>query len=191
MIYPTLKFEEKLWREGKKLIAGVDEVGRGAFAGPVVVGAVIFFPDSKIPAGIADSKLLTAKKRQDLESKIKKWALGWAVAEISVEVINRVGIGKATQMAFVNAVSELKPKPEHILIDGFFIQCLDKNIQTAIIDGDKLSISIAAASILAKVYRDQLMERQDASYSGYGFGKHKGYGTKFHREMIKKRGLCP
>lgn len=191
MIYATLSLEQKLWNEGFVLICGVDEVGRGCFAGPVVAGAVVLSSACKLPEGIADSKLLKAEKRVELSQILKECSHGWSVGEVSVEVINEVGIGKATQIAFVKAVKSLNCIPDQILIDAFFIEDLDKANQKPIPGGDKHCSSIAAASIIAKVYRDNLMEQHHLQFPEYGFDAHKGYGTKFHREMIKKHGLSP
>lgn len=190
MIYATSDLEKSYWDQGLEFVCGVDEVGRGCFAGPVVVGAVIFPKNGNIPVGIADSKLLTPKKREQLAEMIKKYAQFWAVEEVGVEVINKVGIGKATQIAFYNVVKKLKPFPDFILIDAFQIKNIDPQKQRALIGGDRISVSIAAASIIAKVYRDSLMSKLDIKYAHYGFEKHKGYGTKFHRDMIKLHGLC-
>ncbi len=195
MIYPTLEFEEKYWKLGYRYVCGLDEVGRGCFAGPVVVGAVIFAEPvqgdalREIPEGIADSKLLTPKKREKLAEEIKKTALAWSIAEIPVCHINKLGIGKATQMAFRKAVKSLDKNPDFILIDAFYIKHLNRKKQEPIIKGDQLSISIAAASIIAKVHRDKLMDELHGKYPQYGFNKHKGYGTKAHRDAIKKHGL--
>ncbi len=189
MVYATLKEENKLWKEGYKLVCGVDEVGRGCFAGPVVVGAVIFPIDTELPQGIADSKLLSEKKRLELDPLIKNSALAWAIAEVDVETINKIGIGKATQKAFLDAVNKISPQPDFILIDAFLIEGVDKAKQKAIIGGDRLVASIAAASIIAKVYRDNLMQELDIKYPQYGLARNKGYGTKFHRDMIKTHGL--
>ncbi|MBI4036850.1 ribonuclease HII, partial [Candidatus Daviesbacteria bacterium] len=120
MILPTLKFEKKLWSQGYHYICGLDEVGRGSFAGPVVVGAVIFPKDVLLPKGIADSKLLTPKKREKLDSQIKQVALAWSVGEISVRDINKFGIGKATQMAFRKALKNLSHQTDFVLIDAFY-----------------------------------------------------------------------
>lgn len=189
MVFASLEYEEKLWGEGKKLICGVDEVGRGCFAGPVVAGAVIFSSITKPPIGIADSKLLKPKKREELAEQIKSTALAWSVAEVDVETINEAGIGKATQLCFSKVVSLLVPAPDFILIDAYYIHSLDKRNQLPIIKGDQVSVSIAAASIIAKVYRDGLMEELELHYPGYGFSRHKGYGTKEHRSAIKALGL--
>jgi ribonuclease HII len=190
MILPTLDIEKSHWSSGKKLICGIDEVGRGCFAGPVVVGAVIFPEDCQIIGGLADSKLLTPIQRIQLDPLIKQAALCWGIEETSVEIINNVGIGKATQIAFFNVVKKLSQAPEHILIDAFYINAIDHQIQSPIKDGDKLSASIAAASVIAKVYRDNLMIDLDEKYPEYGFAAHKGYGTKMHQAAIKEHGLC-
>jgi ribonuclease HII len=189
MILPTLDFEKKLWKKGFKLVCGVDEVGRGAFAGPVCVGAVVFSPESIIPEGIADSKLLTPIKRRDLEARIKNQALFWSISEVSVTVINKIGIGKATQMAFRKVVKSLHKDPDFILIDAYYIKHFKRKKQTAIIKGDQKCVSIAAASIIAKVHRDRLMTKLHDKYPEYNFAKHKGYGTLEHRNAIKKHGL--
>lgn len=189
MITPTLKLEESLWIKGFHRIAGLDEVGRGCFAGPVVVGAVVFPKDFQMIDGLADSKLLKPRQREKLTESIKKQALAWSVAEISVTAINKVGIGKATQMAFRKAIKSLKKSPDFILIDAFYIKNLNRKRQRAVKDGDKICASISAASIIAKVYRDNLMKKLHKKYPRYGFAKHKGYGTKMHQEAIKKYGL--
>lgn len=191
MVFATSDYEKQLWAKGYNLVCGIDEVGRGCFAGPVVVGAVIFSADCKIPVGVADSKLLLPKVRERLALEIKECAKSWAVAEVDVETINKIGIGKATQMAFKKVVDTISLAPDFLLIDAFYISEIEKEKQLPIIGGDRVSISIAAASIIAKVYRDELMEKLDSEYPGYDFGKHKGYGTKAHQEAIKKNGLCP
>lgn len=189
MIFASLDIESKLWEQGYNLICGIDEVGRGCFAGPVVAGAVVFSSLSKIPDGIADSKLLKPETREVLAEKIKDCAEAWAVGLIDVLDINKVGIGKATQMAFRKAISNLSKTPDFVLIDAFYINHFKRDIQKPVKNGDKLSVSIAAASIVAKVFRDNLMTKLDLKFPEYGFSKHKGYGTKFHQEAIKKFGL--
>lgn len=190
MTFPTFKFEQKLWDKGFKLVCGVDEVGRGCFAGPVVTAAVIFRPGTVLPEGINDSKLLSAKKRVELDKQIKDLALAWEINAVEVPVINQLGIGNATQQSFANSVNGLKIDPDFILIDAFIINGIEKDKQQSIVHGDQLSLSIAAASIIAKVYRDQLMEQLDIQYPGYGFAQHKGYGTLKHRQAIKELGFC-
>jgi len=189
MIFPTLNIENQLWNSGYTYIAGLDEVGRGSFAGPVVVGAVIFPKNSTLLAGIADSKLLKPKIREQLATEIKKLALFWSIAEIGLDEINKLGIGKATQLAFKKAVTSLKNDPDFLLIDAFFIDGIDRKTQKAVVNGDKLCGSISAASIIAKVYRDELMVKLAKEYPEYGFEQNKGYGTLAHREAIKKFGL--
>ncbi|MDO8619387.1 MAG: ribonuclease HII [Candidatus Daviesbacteria bacterium] len=191
MILPTLDFETQLWSLGFSHIAGLDEVGRGSFAGPVVVGAVVFPQGIVLPEGIRDSKLVKPEKRKILAEQIKSCASDFSIAEVSVEVINKHGIGKATQIAFYNAVKSLKQNPEYLLIDAFFIDNIDRAKQKPIAGGDKLCMSVAAASIIAKVYRDELMEKLSLEYPEYNFAKHKGYGTKEHQLAIKKHGLSP
>jgi ribonuclease HII len=190
MIYPTFNEESFFWKQGLKHIAGVDEVGRGCFAGPVVTAAVILPPTFASSKPINDSKKLSSKVRTELAEIIKQQAIAYAIAEVSVEVINQIGIGKATQIAFVQAVKQLSQIPDHILIDAFYILDLPRANQKPIIRGDGISISIAAASIIAKVYRDKLMEKLHIQYEQYDFATNKGYGTKKHRDAIGKYGLC-
>ena len=189
MILPTLNFEKELWDRGFRFVCGLDEVGRGSFAGPVVVGAVVFPPDIEKMEGVADSKLLKPKVREKLALKIKDQALCWSVAEISVRDINKAGISKATQMAFRKALRLLLVQADFVLVDAFYIKHLNRKKQKPIKKGDRDCFSIAAASIIAKVYRDELMVNTHRKYPQYGFAKHKGYGTKEHREAIKKYGL--
>lgn len=200
MKMPDFEEEKKLWKKDFKYVIGVDEVGRGAFAGPVTVAAVVFESESvEINSlGINDSKLLTPLKRQKLSKPIKDRCIAYSIVTIGVSTINKIGIGKATNMAFRKSIddviSKLKAKEEkvYLLADGFHIKHIKqiglKN-QKAIIKGDRKSISIAAASIIAKVHRDNLMKKLSKKYPQYGFAKHKGYGTKFHQEAIKKHGL--
>lgn len=189
MIFPTLNKEKSLWNLGFRHVAGLDEVGRGCFAGPVVAGAVIFPPHVKTPEGICDSKLLKPRQREKLAEEIKKTALCWSVAEIGVYHINRVGIGKATQMAFRKAIKNLRNKPDYVLIDAFYIRHFSRKKQSPIKRGDKICATISAASIIAKVYRDKLMKKLHQKYPNYGFAKHKGYGTEYHQEALYKFGL--
>ena len=194
---PNFFFEKKLWRKGYRVIAGVDEVGRGSFAGPVVAAAVAFRQtlNSKfeIPNNfkINDSKRLSPKQRKTADRWIRKNAMAFGIGEASVGQINRLGIKKATEIAFRKAIS--KVKPDYLLIDAFFIpyvRGLRRKNQKAIIKGDTKSISIAAASIVAKVYRDKLMEKLGSvrKFKKYGWAQNKGYGTKKHQKAIKKYG---
>lgn len=189
MIIPTLEIETKLWNSGYALICGLDEVGRGSFAGPVCVGAVVFPRNCQLLDGVMDSKQLRSRQREKLAKEIKNYALAWSVAEVGVTTINKVGIGKATQIAFRKAIKLLEQNPEFILIDAFYIKHFNRKKQRAVKNGDKICASIAAASIIAKVYRDKLMKKLSKKYPQYGFGRHKGYGTKKHQEAIRMYGL--
>lgn len=195
-IFPDFTYEKELWDQQHTVI-GIDEVGRGAFAGPVGVGGVVFRPnltsdelDSLLSLGINDSKKLTAKKRQELSLKIKKLAYAYHIALIPVEVINEIGVGKATFLGMAEVAKKLSSKVTnpYLLIDAFEIPGFTN--QKGIIRGDCLSISIAAASIIAKVERDMLMDKLGASFPKYGFAKHKGYGTLFHRQALQEFGSC-
>ncbi len=190
MTKPTFEEEQLLWDQGLTHIAGVDEVGRGCFAGPVVTAAVILAKNFSAAGEVNDSKLLSPKKRKKLSDIILKEAVAFSIAEVSVEVINDVGIGKATQQAFYQAITTLSIPPHFILIDAFYIQKLSRKNQKPIVHGDGKSISIAAASIIAKVYRDELMQRLHPQYAVYDFFTNKGYGTKKHRDAIGIHGLC-
>ncbi len=194
-ILPTFSEEKVLWNTGIRHIAGIDEVGRGAFAGPVVAASVIFPPNiifkNSVLHTINDSKLLSAKKREALAQAIKEEALCFAIGEVEVEIINEIGIGKATKIAFQKSLDQLSNKAEFCLIDAFPLETFAADRQKAIIHGDRLSISIAAASILAKVYRDALMEKLHDTYIQYNFFQNKGYGTSHHREQIGINGLSP
>ena len=196
------KSERKLYERGYKYIAGVDEVGRGALAGPFVVGAVILdlekiFSESRNNdvmraelENIKDSKQLTQKNREITSEFIYKICISSSIEVINSKVVDKIGISKCTQMGFFNAIKKLKVKPQHILTDAFAIKGLPTEIQTNIKNGDKLSISIAAASIIAKVFRDNLMRELHKDYGDYGFDRHKGYGTRLHMENLKKFGPC-
>lgn len=189
MILANFDIETSLWNSGCNLIAGIDEVGRGCFAGPLVAGAVIFSSMADPIKGLADSKLLTPKVRKRLSEEIKEKALGFGIGEVPVEIIDKRGIVQATQFAFYQAVWKLKQRCDFFLIDAFPLKFIPPSKQKAVVSGDKISASIAAASIIAKVYRDELMERLHLDFPLYGFDRHKGYGTLFHRQMIKKFGL--
>ncbi len=189
MLRPDLSFETNLWRKGIRFIAGIDEVGRGAWAGPLVVAAVILPQNFQIPAELADSKLLKHSQRTKLAEIILNEAISTSIVEISPSIINKIRMAKAIHVAFRKAVKKLEIKPEFCLIDAFYIRRFNKQRQMAVVSGDKICASIAAASIIAKVYRDNLMRKLHFSYPAYGFGKHKGYGTKFHQAAIKKFGF--
>lgn len=173
---------------GATLIAGVDEVGRGALFGPVVAAAVILPPKTTLN-GLRDSKQLTALQRERLCAEIQSIALAISIAEIDAATIDRINIYQATRLAMTAAVSRLCPAPDHLLIDAMRLD--HPCPQTSIIYGDSLSISIAAASVIAKVHRDNLMCRLDAQFPQYGLARHKGYGTAQHRAAILAHGPTP
>ena len=185
---PSFKQEQKLWNNELNYIAGVDEVGRGAFAGPLVAAAVIL-PKNFKRKGIRDSKLLTPDLRETLSKYVIENALFYSISEVNVHFINQFGVGEATQKAFRKCLKNLKQSFDFVLVDGFKIKGFDDNRQKAIIHGDNLSISIAAASIIAKVYRDNLMRKLHKNFPEYNFYANKGYGTKFHRAALKQYGL--
>jgi len=183
------KFENQARQSGLKRIAGVDEAGRGPLAGPVVSAAVIL-PFSFPVSGVTDSKKLTSKKRQALYHQIYEHADAIGIGIVDPFEIDRTNILKASLLSMVMAVNNLSPVPEHVLIDGIFGISLSLS-QEAIPKGDALSISIAAASIIAKVTRDSLMERYHEDYPDFGFSVHKGYPTAFHKEAIRRYGCSP
>lgn len=183
------KYEEELQDEGLTLIAGVDEAGRGPIAGPVVVAACIL-PTSYRIAGLNDSKQLSKKKREALYKEIIAHAVSYKVIFVSAEEVDKSNIYSATQEAMKQALLSLPVKPEYALID--FMPIKDIDIDTkSITHGDALSASIAAASILAKVTRDDYMAKMDAKYPNYGFKHNMGYATKMHMESLEKYGPCP
>lgn len=184
------KFEKKLIKRGFQLIAGVDEVGRGALAGPVLAAAVILnYAD--IPQGINDSKKLSKPERERLSIEIMARAKAFAIAQVENTEIDRINILRASLEACRQAVKLLHPFPDHVLMDGNqLIPQLDCP-QITIVKGDSLSASIAAASIIAKVARDNLMKEYDQQFPGYGFARHAGYGTRVHQDAITKLGPSP
>ena len=189
---PSYHYEYLFTKQGFSLIAGIDEAGRAPLAGPVAAGAVILDLSAIHPwlADVQDSKLVSARMRQKLESIIQREAISWGVGMVSSAEIDSFGIARAARLAMKKAVSLLKPPPQAILVDYFRLP--EVNLpQQGITRGDSLSYSIACASILAKVARDRLMEEMDERYPGYGFCRNKGYPTLEHLEALKKRGPCP
>jgi len=181
-------FEQEAYQDGYLVIAGVDEAGRGPLAGPVVAASVIL-PVGYINPEINDSKQLSAKKREKLYEVIKKDALAIGIGVIESPVIDQVNILQATLMAMADAVDDLSMLPDYILVDG--LHRIPGNIsQKTIVKGDTLSVSIASASIIAKVSRDRIMEIYHRQFPQYNFLKNKGYGTREHREAIQSHGLC-
>ena len=183
-------FEHVAIAEGFAFIAGVDEVGRGCLAGPVVAAACILDTTKPVPDGLNDSKKLTEKQRDEIGSELRETAVAYAVGVVEAEEIDRINILEATKLAMIKAIEALEPAADHILIDALRLKHL-RIPQKAIIKGDSISYSIAAASVIAKTYRDNLMVEYDAVYPHYGFAGHKGYGAAIHRQAIKDHGPCP
>ena len=183
-----LAYEKELYAQGIQLIAGVDEVGRGPLAGPVVAAAVILPENCKIP-GLNDSKKIPKSKHQAIYQAVLDQALSIGIGLKDNRVIDQVNIYEATKLAMLEAIQELDPQPQHLLIDAMK---LDLPIsQTSIIKGDANSLSIAAASIVAKVTRDQMMTEYHQEYPGYDFAQNAGYGTSKHLEGLEKQGVTP
>ncbi|MGG3560146.1 ribonuclease HII [Neobacillus rhizosphaerae] len=182
------QFERKYREEGFQFIAGIDEVGRGPLAGPVVAAAVIL-PENFFLAGIDDSKKLSEKKRQEYDKKIRSEALAYSISMISADEIDEMNIYEATKKAMYASIAGLEPKPDFLLIDAMKLETPYPS--DSIIKGDARSISIAAASIVAKVARDKLMKEISLSYPAYGFQQNMGYGTKEHIQAIQQHGITP
>ncbi|MBD9105233.1 ribonuclease HII [bacterium] len=181
------QYEKELWKNGINLIAGMDEVGRGPLIGPVVTACVIL-PKDFVLEGLTDSKKLSEKKREEFYDYIMEHAISVGIGMMDEKVIDEVNIYEATKLAMYQAVEKSKVKPEHVLIDAMKLDKLEMP-STSIIKGDAKSISIAAASVIAKVTRDRMMIELDKKYPIYGFKSHKGYPTKKHIEAIKEYGL--
>ena len=191
---PDLSHEKKLWL-AYKYIAGLDEAGRGALAGPVCVGAVILPDDNphlmRTLSGVRDSKQLTPRKRDQLAPRIKKIARAWGIGFASADEIDALGIVPATRLAASRALGAITFFPNFLLTD-FRLELPELDVsQTALVKGDQRSMSIASASILAKTARDEIMIELDTQYPQYGFSRHKGYGTLTHRRMVAKFGFSP
>lgn len=189
LLEKMLSYERNLWSKGMEYIAGVDEVGRGPLAGPVVTAAVVLPKDFSL-LGVNDSKKLSEKKREELFDQIREAAICYSIGRREPERIDEINILEATKEAMCDAVNGLSVKPDHVLIDAVKLKNLDIP-QTSIIHGDALSVSIAAASILAKVTRDREMIEMAKIYPGYSFEKNKGYGTKAHYEGLAEFGPTP
>lgn len=183
------EIEKSLKEKGYRYIAGVDEAGRGPLAGPVYAAAVILPCDADI-SGINDSKKLTPKKREELFEKITEIAISYSIFSVDEKEIDEINILNATHKAMNGAVNGLSQKPDYVIIDGNSIKGMEIAHET-VVKGDAKSISIAAASILAKVARDRYIDEMGKVYPEYGFENHKGYGTKAHTDAILKYGVCP
>ena len=188
---PGFGLENAFWGQGTTYVAGVDEVGRGPLAGPVVAGAVIFPQDIDESGlvGIRDSKELTASARERMDLRIHEVALAVGIGRASVREVDVVGIVGATRRAMSRAIGKLQPRPQALLIDALSLPGIDLPQQCPI-KGDRVSLSIAAASIVAKVARDRMMVEADRRYPGYGFSRNKGYGTREHIEALYRQGSC-
>ena len=189
---PDLSIETPLWDKGVQLIAGVDEAGRGALAGPVAAAAIILPVDSSLGEslwGVKDSKKLSPNSREVWAGKLKEICLDYGVGYASHTEIDRIGIAPATYLAIKRALKKLKIKPVHLLVDYLSVPGVHLP-QTSITKGDSLSLSIAGASIIAKTSRDALMRQRSKKYPGYGFEHNKGYGTLYHRNALAKFGPC-
>ncbi len=184
----TLKFEKRAWIGGARLVAGVDEVGRGSLFGPVVAAAVILDPGYRV-RGLRDSKLLLAERREVLAERIRAHAIAWAIAAVDAAQIDQINIYQASRVAMRQAVLSLRPSADHLLIDALRLDC--ELPQRAIIHGDALSASIAAASILAKVERDRMVREWDPVFPVYGLASNKGYSTPHHLAALRQHGPSP
>ncbi len=189
MINPTLNLEKKLWSKGYLKICGLDEVGRGPLAGPIVVGAVVIENEQQFLEGVRDSKVMTEKKRDFFFEKIKKISTDWGIGIVENFEIDDFGISCAIQKAMERAIEDLKFDVDYLITDGNVKQIKNYPMKI-VINGDALHYSVSAASVLAKVTRDEIMKEYARKYPGYGFEKHVGYGTKAHMEALNRLGPC-
>jgi ribonuclease HII len=184
----TLRYEKKAWQDGAQLVAGVDEVGRGCLFGPVVAAAVILDASYRI-RGLRDSKLLLPERREILAIRIREHSVAWAIAAVDAARIDQINIYQASRVAMLDAVLQLEPGPDHLLVDAMRLDC--DLPQDPIIHGDALSASVAAASILAKVERDRMVCEWDAVFPAYGLASNKGYSTPHHLAALREHGPSP
>jgi ribonuclease HII len=190
---PTLEFEQPLWESGCRLIAGIDEAGRGPLAGPVAAAAVILPADPAVGLlleGVRDSKQMTPRQREYWSDRLKEAAVCYGIGFASAAEIDAAGILPATHMAVLRALAELPVTPEHLLLDYLTLPGCSTP-QTSLVKGDIRCLSIASASVLAKTARDLLLCQLDNQYPGYGFSRHKGYGTPEHLQALERLGPCP
>ena len=184
----TTSYEKQAWQAGACMVAGVDEVGRGSLFGPVVAAAVVLDPNYRI-RGLRDSKLVPRARREQLAARIREHAVCWAIASVDHLRIDEINIYHASRQAMAEAVAQLAPAPDHLLVDAMRLDCLQT--QTTIIHGDALSASIAAASIIAKVERDRMICELSAEYPQYCLAQNKGYCTAKHLEALREHGPSP
>lgn len=189
LFYKMSQYESYYYAKGLNYIAGVDEAGRGPLAGPVVAASVILPKNFRL-IGLTDSKQLSPKKRIDFFNEIKKQAVSFYISVVNNEIIDQTNILEATKQAMQNAIDKLNPKPDHVLIDAVHLEHIPYSVES-IVKGDQKSISIAAASVLAKVTRDRIMVDLHKKYPMYQFSSNMGYGTKEHMKMIEKYGISP
>jgi ribonuclease HII len=191
---PDISLETKLWSKGYRLVVGIDEAGRGPWAGPVTAGAVLIDKNSEILKPINDSKKMSKKIREEMFDQIKESVVAWGIGTIDANLIDEIGIQFAVQQAMSSALDQvermIKAKAEYLIIDGSNVLEICGYDQTKIIKGDMKHYSIAAGSVLAKVHRDQIMEEYSEKYPEYGFESHVGYGTRKHREALEEYGPC-
>jgi len=185
-----LDFENQAIADGFRYVAGVDEVGRGCLAGAVVAAACILDLTKPLPEFLDDSKKLSEKKRRRIDEELRASVVAFSIAEVQADEIDRINILQATKKAMRLAIEQLSPRADFLLIDALRLKEINLP-QKAIIKGDAISASIAAASILAKTYRDNLMQEMCKIYPQYGFSKHVGYGTRAHFEALRRHGACP
>lgn len=184
------EFEDQARSEGFAFVAGVDEVGRGCLAGPVVAAACILDRERPLPEGLDDSKKLTAAHRETINAELRESVLAFGIGAVEADEIDKINILEATKKAMFLAIEALSPSADYLLIDALQLKSV-RVPQKALIKGDSISVSIAAASVIAKVYRDELMKSYEAQYPQYGFARHKGYGCSSHFEAIREHGPCP
>lgn len=186
---PGIVFEQQAHTEGFRFVAGVDEVGRGCLAGPVVAAACILDITKPLPKYLNDSKKLTAERRDEIAAELRETAVCFAVGRVEADEIDRINILEATKLAMLAAIAKLEPAADHLLVDALRLK-LSPLPQRAIIKGDSISASIAAASIIAKTFRDALMADYSNEFPQYSFEKHFGYGTKTHLTALRQHGPC-
>ncbi len=187
-LHCTLKYEKRAWSSGAVLVAGVDEVGRGSLFGPVVAAAVILDPKYRI-RGLRDSKLLLRERREVLAQRIREHSIAWSIAAVDAARIDQINIYQASRVAMREAVMQLNPGPDHLLVDALRLDCELR--QNSIIHGDAVSASIAAASIIAKVERDRIVREWDPVFPLYGLASNKGYSTPHHIAALREHGPSP
>jgi ribonuclease HII len=184
-----LDFERQAASEGYRFVAGIDEVGRGCIAGPVVAAACILDLGRPLPDGLNDSKKLTPERRRTIATDLRETSLAFAIGQVEPDEIDRINILEATKKAMLGAIAKLEPAADYLLIDALRLKsCVLP--QKALIKGDSISMSIAAASVIAKTYRDELMTSYDMQFPAYGFAEHKGYGCASHYAALREHGPC-